>query len=82
VIADMLPAIGAICGSQPPIAVGATAMGATARVKDTRPIASFMTHFFLSSAPVFEANSKFARVLIGTLSQDTIKALRHRDSEH
>lgn len=63
-IADMLPAIGAIWGSQPPIAVGATAMGATARVNDTRPIASFMTHFFLSGAPVFAANSKFARLLV------------------
>src|SRR5271156_461379 len=46
VIADILPAIGAICGSQPALATGATPIGAAARISDASPTASLMTGAF------------------------------------
>jgi hypothetical protein len=57
VIVDMLPAIGAIWGSQPAPAVGAAAMGEAARARDTSPTASFMTVLPLG-APAFTIKGK------------------------
>jgi hypothetical protein len=46
VIADILPAIGAICGSQPALATGGTPIGAAARISDASPTASLMIGAF------------------------------------
>jgi len=46
VIADMLPAIGAICGSQPALATGVRPTGAEARTREASPIASLMSDAF------------------------------------